>query len=43
MEILKIGDLDEFKLFGYTLKQMEHMRVFAISHGWKPREEKSNG
>lgn len=43
MDLIKIGDLDEFRLFGYTLKQMEDMRRFATGHGWRPKEEKSNG
>lgn len=43
MTIHRIEDLDEFRLFGYTLKQMKDMERFARGHGWHPKEEKDNG
>lgn len=42
MTIHTISELDDFRLFGYTLLQMESMRVFAIAHGWKPKKEAVN-
>ena len=38
-----ISELDDFKLFGLSLVQIEDMRKFAINHGWKPKQEKTNG
>lgn len=45
-ELLRIGDLEEFRLLTYTLKQIEDMRRFAIEHGWFPKraiEDLNNG
>lgn len=42
MIIDRIDDLDEFRLFGYTLKQMKDMERFARGHGWRPRMEKES-
>lgn len=43
MELIRFEHLEDFRLFGYTLKQMKDMERFARGHGWRPKEEKDNG